>query len=123
MWTDPLTGADRSVWVPSLGALRNRTCASFVIVPHLGAPCAVGVGWALHSVGAMVLITDRAALELQRILRSNMARPRQGVRLQVNEIDQLSMSIDVAHLGDSVFRRDHEPLRGDHDPDGRQSRI
>ena len=58
----------------------------------------------------MVLITDRAALELQRILRSNMARPRQGVRLQVNEIDQLSMSIDVAHLGDSVFRRDHEPL-------------
>ena len=58
----------------------------------------------------MVLITDRAALELQRILRSNMARPRQGVRLQLNAVDQLSMSIDVAHLGDSVFRRDHEPL-------------
>src|SRR5216683_8447953 len=58
----------------------------------------------------MVLITERATVELQRLRYENLARPRQGVRLSVDGVDHLSMSIDSAHLGDSVFRRDNSPL-------------
>jgi len=58
----------------------------------------------------MVLITDRASVELQRLRYENLALPRQGVRLSVDGVDHLSMSIDSAHLGDSVFRRDNSPL-------------
>jgi hypothetical protein len=58
----------------------------------------------------MVSITERATMELQRLRYEHLARPRQGVRLSVDAIDRLSMSIDSAHLGDSVFRRDNTPL-------------
>jgi hypothetical protein len=58
----------------------------------------------------MVVITERATLELQRLRYANLARPRQGVRLSVDDVDHLSLSIDSAHLGDSVFRRDNSPL-------------
>jgi hypothetical protein len=58
----------------------------------------------------MVLITERATTELQRLRHENLARARQGVRLCVDAVDHLSMTIDSAHLGDSVFRRDNAPL-------------
>ena len=58
----------------------------------------------------MVLITDRATAELLRLRSEHLAQPRQGVRLTVNALDKFNMSIDGAHLGDSVFRHEHAPL-------------
>ena len=82
MWIDPLTGP-----IAACGFRRSGRCAteraSSLIVPHLDAPCAFCGRVGVHSIRAMVLITRSGGMELQRILRSNMARPRQGVRLQL----------------------------------------
>ena len=55
-------------------------------------------------------LTERAAEELQRLLRDNLAGPRQGVRLRLEGAGHLAMTIDAPHLGDTVMRRDTTPL-------------
>ena len=55
----------------------------------------------------MVQVTERATVELQRLLTDNFARPQQGVRLRLNQAGDLAMTIDVPHSGDSVIRRDN----------------
>src|SRR5579859_2609517 len=55
----------------------------------------------------MVQITERASVELRRLLTDNSARPRQGVRLRLNQEGGLAMTIDVPHSGDSIIRRDN----------------
>jgi|SRR6516162_8992954 hypothetical protein len=58
----------------------------------------------------MVQITERASAELRRLLVDNFARPRQGVRLRLNEVGDLAITIDVPHSGDSIIRRDNVPV-------------
>ncbi len=58
----------------------------------------------------MVQITQRATAELRRLLANNFARPQQGVRLRLNEVGDLTMTIDVPHSGDSVIRRNNIPV-------------
>jgi hypothetical protein len=58
----------------------------------------------------MVQITERASVELRRLLADHLARPQQGVRLRLNEIGKLRMTIDAPHSGDSVIRRDNVPV-------------
>jgi hypothetical protein len=58
----------------------------------------------------MVQITERATVELQRLLVNNFARPQQGVRLRLNDAGGLAMTIDVPHAGDSIIRRDNVPV-------------
>jgi len=55
----------------------------------------------------MVQITERASAELRRLLSEHVARPQQGVRLRLNEVGDLRMTIDVPHAGDSIIRRDN----------------
>jgi Fe-S cluster assembly iron-binding protein IscA len=55
----------------------------------------------------MVQITERAGVELRRLLTEHFARPHQGVRLRLNQAGHLAMTIDVPHDGDSVIRRDN----------------
>jgi hypothetical protein len=57
-----------------------------------------------------VQLTERAAEELQRLLRDNLAGPRQGVRLRLDREGHLAMTVDVPHLGDTVVRRGTTPL-------------
>src|SRR5689334_2281711 len=56
----------------------------------------------------MVQITERASVELRRLLVDHLARPHQGVRL--NPAGHLAMTIDVPHAGDSIIRRDNLPV-------------
>ena len=58
----------------------------------------------------MVLITERACIELRRLLNYHQAQPRQGVRLRVDELGSLKMAIDFPRLGDSVLRRNNTLL-------------
>jgi hypothetical protein len=58
----------------------------------------------------MVQITERAGVELRRLLTDNFARPQQGVRLRLNQAGDLAMTIDVPHSGDSIIRRDNLPV-------------
>ncbi len=58
----------------------------------------------------MVQITERATVELRRLLADNFARPQQGVRLRLDQAGDLTMTIDVPHSGDSIIRRDNVPL-------------
>lgn len=58
----------------------------------------------------MVQITERASAELRQLLTNNFARPQQGVRLRLNQVGDLTMTIDVPHSGDSVIRRDNVPI-------------
>src|SRR5579859_4635346 len=58
----------------------------------------------------MVQITEKASAELRRLLTNNFARPQQGVRLRLNQVGHLSMTIDVPHSGDSIIRRDNLPV-------------
>jgi hypothetical protein len=58
----------------------------------------------------MVQLTAQASAELRRLLTSNFARPQQGVRLRLNDVGDLVMTIDVPHSGDSVIRRDNLPV-------------
>ena len=58
----------------------------------------------------MVQITERASVELRRLLTDNSARPQQGVRLRLNQAGGLAMTIDVPHSGDSIIRRDNLPV-------------
>ena len=58
----------------------------------------------------MVQITEGASAELRRLLTDNFARPQQGVRLRLNEVGGLAMTIDVPHSGDSIIRRDNLPV-------------
>jgi Fe-S cluster assembly iron-binding protein IscA len=58
----------------------------------------------------MVQITERATVELRRLLADNSARPQQGVRLRLNQVGELAMTIDVPHSGDSIIRRDNLPV-------------
>jgi len=58
----------------------------------------------------MVQITERATVELRRLLTDNFARPQQGVRLRLNQAGGLAMTIDVPHSGDSIIRRDNLPV-------------
>ena len=58
----------------------------------------------------MVQITERASVELRRLLTDNLARPHQGVRLRLNQAGDLRMTIDVPHAGDSIIRRDNAPV-------------
>ena len=58
----------------------------------------------------MVQITERARVELRRLLAEHLARPQQGVRLRLNTEGGLAMTIDVPHSGDSVIRRDNVPV-------------
>src|SRR5438128_9340396 len=43
----------------------------------------------------MVQITERASSELRRLLTDHFARPRQGVRLRLNQAGGLAMTIDI----------------------------
>jgi len=54
----------------------------------------------------MVQVTERATIELRRLLSYHAALPRQGVRLRLDEAGSLKMGIDSPHLGDAVIRRD-----------------
>jgi hypothetical protein len=58
----------------------------------------------------VVQITERARVELRRLLTDHSARPQQGVRLRLNPQGDLMMTIDVPHAGDSVIRRDNVPV-------------
>ena len=58
----------------------------------------------------MVQITERATVEIRRLLSDNFARPQQGVRLRLNQAGGLAMTIDVPHSGDSIIRRDNLPV-------------
>ena len=58
----------------------------------------------------MVRITERAGVELRRLLTDHLARPRQGVRLRLDKEGHLAMTIDVPHAGDSIIRRDNLPV-------------
>jgi len=58
----------------------------------------------------MVQLTESASAELRRLLTNHMARPTQGVRLRLNEVGGLAMTIDVPHSGDSIIRRDNMPV-------------
>ncbi len=58
----------------------------------------------------MVQITERARVELRRLLTEHFARPQQGVRLRLSAEGDLMMTIDVPHPGDSVIRRDNAPV-------------
>jgi Fe-S cluster assembly iron-binding protein IscA len=58
----------------------------------------------------MVQVTERASVELRRLLTEYFARPQQGVRLRLNEAGGLRMTIDIPHAGDSVIRRDNVPV-------------
>jgi Fe-S cluster assembly iron-binding protein IscA len=58
----------------------------------------------------MVQITERASVELRRLLTDQLARPQQGVRLRLNPTGHLAMTIDVPHSGDSIIRRDNLPV-------------
>ena len=58
----------------------------------------------------MVQLTERARVELRRLLVEHLARPQQGVRLRLNQEGGLAMTIDVPHAGDSVIRRDNVPI-------------
>ncbi|MBV8717285.1 MAG: hypothetical protein JO020_22300 [Chloroflexi bacterium] len=58
----------------------------------------------------MVQITERAGVELRRLLTDNFAQPQQGVRLRLNQAGGLAMTIDVPHSGDSIIRRDNQPV-------------
>lgn len=58
----------------------------------------------------MVQLTERASTELRRLLTEHFARPQQGVRLRLNEVGGLRMTIDIPHAGDSVIRRDNVPV-------------
>jgi hypothetical protein len=58
----------------------------------------------------MVQLTERASVELRRLLTDHLARPQQGVRLRLNQAGDLAMTIDVPHSGDSIIRRDNLPV-------------
>jgi hypothetical protein len=58
----------------------------------------------------MVQLTERASVELRRLLTDNFARPQQGVRLRLNQAGDLAMTIDVPRSGDSIIRRDNLPV-------------
>jgi Fe-S cluster assembly iron-binding protein IscA len=58
----------------------------------------------------MVQMTERASVELRRLLTEHFARPQQGVRLRLDQAGGLRMTIDVPHAGDSVIRRDNAPV-------------
>jgi len=58
----------------------------------------------------MVQLTERASAELQRLLVDHVARPQQAIRLRLNEVGDLRMTIDVPHPGDSVIRQDFVPV-------------
>src|SRR6476659_8886508 len=58
----------------------------------------------------MVQLTETASAELRRLLSNHLARPQQGVRLRLNEVGGLAMTIDVPHSGDSIIRRDNLPV-------------
>jgi Fe-S cluster assembly iron-binding protein IscA len=58
----------------------------------------------------MVQLTERASVELRRLLSAHLAQPHQGVRLCLDATGGLRMTIDVPHAGDSIFRRDHQLL-------------
>jgi Fe-S cluster assembly iron-binding protein IscA len=55
----------------------------------------------------LVQVTERAGVELRRLLTEHVARPRQAVRLRLDSDGQLAMTIDEPHVGDSVIRRDN----------------
>ena len=58
----------------------------------------------------MVQITERASVELRRLLVDHLARPQQGVRLRLSQTGDLAMTIDIPHSGDSIIRRDNLPV-------------
>lgn len=58
----------------------------------------------------MLEVTDRAHTELQRLLRANLTRPHQAVRLRVDGAGSLNMTIDVPHAGDTIVRRELDAM-------------
>ncbi|MBX5491521.1 MAG: hypothetical protein IRZ14_10205 [Chloroflexi bacterium] len=58
----------------------------------------------------MVIITERAAAELQELLAANEAPQGQGVKLVPDEAGRIAMTIGTAGEDDEVIQRDGEPL-------------
>jgi Fe-S cluster assembly iron-binding protein IscA len=58
----------------------------------------------------MVVVTDRAAVELQELLKANNASEGQGVRLVPSVNGSIDMTIDSPSDGDEVIRSGEEPI-------------
>jgi Fe-S cluster assembly iron-binding protein IscA len=58
----------------------------------------------------MLVITERAADQLARLLSQNVPGVRQAVRLSLDRSGRLAMTIDVPHAGDTLVRRDEVVL-------------
>lgn len=58
----------------------------------------------------MIIVTERAAAELEEMLRVNNAAPGQGVKLVSVGIGTVGMTIDTPSEGDEVIRSGGEPL-------------
>jgi Fe-S cluster assembly iron-binding protein IscA len=58
----------------------------------------------------MVIVTERAAAELQEVLKSQNASDGQGVKLVPGDDGRVQMTIGQPEAGDQVTRRDGQPL-------------
>ena len=58
----------------------------------------------------MVTVTDRAAVELQEVLRTQNAADGEGVKLVPSGDGRVQMTIGEPEIGDEVTRRDGQPL-------------
>ena len=58
----------------------------------------------------MVTVTERAAVELQEVLKSQNAAEGEGVKLVPGGDGRVQMTISEPSLGDQVTRRDGQPL-------------
>ena len=58
----------------------------------------------------MVTVTDRAAVELQEVLRTQNAAEGEGVKLVPSGDGRVQMTIGEPEIGDEVTRRDGQPL-------------
>jgi Fe-S cluster assembly iron-binding protein IscA len=58
----------------------------------------------------MVTVTDRAAVELQEVLRMQNAAEDEGVKLVPSSDGRVQMTIAQPGTGDEVTRRDGHPL-------------
>jgi hypothetical protein len=57
-----------------------------------------------------VQLTEAASEEPQRLLRDNLAGPRQGVRLRLDAAGRLAVTIDGPQVGDVVVPHGPAPL-------------
>ena len=58
----------------------------------------------------MVIVTERAAAELQDVLKTQNASEREGVKLVPGGDGRVQMTIGQPEAGDQVMQRDGQPL-------------